>query len=154
MTVDSITALPDECPASYYQDDGDDGSSWCGDRRDCNAPAAYSSLTVNDDNEPLYVQSTGFPAALRAGAETGVDLTRNMLGTASDTRIYLLEPNGADDVYSADSSTTIVDSSAGIGASAATPRLAAAVRGGQYYLSGKESCVCGERCATPEPPCS
>ena len=53
MTVDSITALPDECPASY--NDGDDGSSWCGDRRDCNAPAAYSSLTVNDDNEPLYV---------------------------------------------------------------------------------------------------
>ena len=70
MTVDSITALPGECPASYY--DEDDGSSWCGDRRDCNAPAAYSSLTVNDDNEPLYVQSTGFPAALRAGAETGL----------------------------------------------------------------------------------
>ena len=144
MTVDSITALPDECPASYYQDDGDDGSSWCGDRRDCNAPAAYSSLTVNDDNEPLYVQSTGFPAALRAGAETGVDLTRSMLGTASDTRIYLFEPNGADDVYSA----LIDDYCDFVGwdwSECGESEVAAAQSGGgQYYLSGKESCVCGE----------
>jgi hypothetical protein len=138
MTVDSITALPDECPASYYQDDGDDGSSWCGDRRDCNAPAAYSSLTVNDDNEPLYVQSTGFPAVLRAGAETGVDLTRNMLGTASDTRIYLLEPNGADDVYSA----LIDDYCQFVGwdwSECGESEVSAAQSGGgQYYLSGKE----------------
>ena len=144
MTVDSITALPNECPASYYQDDGGDGSSWCGDRRDCNAPAAYSSLTVNDDNEPLYVQSTGFPAALRAGAETGVDLTRSMLGTASDTRIYLLEPNGADDVYSA----LIDDYCEFVGwdwSECGESEVAAAQSGGgQYYLSGKESCVCGE----------
>ena len=143
MTVDSISSLPGECPASYYNDD--DGTSSCGDRRGCNAPSAYSSLTVNGDNEPLYVQSTGFSATLRAGVETGVDLTRNMIGTASDTRIYLLEPYGDDDVYSA----LVDDYCEFVGwenwsQCGDSERSAAQSGGGQYYLSGAESCVCGE----------
>jgi len=144
MTVDSISSLPGVCPASYYDDDGGD-ASLCGDRRGCNAPSAYSSLTVNGDNEPLYVQSTGFDTTLRAGVETGVDLTRNMIGTASDTRIYLLEPNGDDDVYSA----LVDDYCEFVGwedcsQCGDSERSAAQDGGGQYYLSGAVSCVCGE----------
>ena len=78
----------------------------CGNRRDCNAPMAYTTLTMVADAEPTYVTSSNFDADHLQATKDGVDLTREFIGSVAGdgARVYLLEPNGGDGAY-----TSLVD---------------------------------------------
>ena len=73
----------------------------CSPRRDCNAPSAYPSLTLERNNTLTYIASANFAASSRSSIEEGVALATHFLGTSSNTRVYLYEPNGPDSAYTA-----------------------------------------------------
>ena len=114
----------------------------CAPRRGCNAPSAYCTMTLSSSSTLAYAASTGFPTASLAAVEKGTAITQNFLGHASETRVYMYEPNGPDEAY-----TSVTESlcaflgrdDPGCGQSEVST---AQDGGGQYYLSGRTACIC------------
>ena len=112
----------------------------CSPTRGCNPPMPYSSLTLQSTNTLTWLASTGFDVAMRTAAEDGIAITTNFLGLASDTRIYLYEPNGPDSAYTAiDINWCSFQERTDPGCGEASTAQSG---GGQYYLSGVRGCVC------------
>ena len=115
----------------------------CSPRRDCNAPSAYSSLTLERNNTLTYVASANFAASSRAAIEEGMALATHFLGTSSNTRVYLYEPNGPDSAYAAVTANLCEFWSRTDPGCGGSEKGSAQGGGGQYFLSGVTGCECG-----------
>eukprot|EP00941_MAST-03F_sp_MAST-3F-sp1_P003534 g3534.t1 len=122
----------------------------CTRGRDCNAPTAYSTISLTADTtsstEPTYVTQANYNPQWLAKTKEGVDIVRTFLGSASDTLITSMVGGGTDADYATvvqECKTFISKYGSDISTHACSNVVSQAKQNtGSFYLSGFEDCIC------------
>ena len=124
-------------------------TSLCSPRRGCNPPRAYSEVVLTSTQDVptltnLY-QSSNADTSLANKITQGVDLVRKFMGTASNTRIFYMHPNGVSADYEIIKENYCNWAGESSNPNCASQQISSAQNGGgDYYVS--PSIECSDSC--------